>query len=139
VTVETPIIAAHRGASKAERENTLAAFRAAVLMGADMVELDVRWTVDKVMVVHHDPIIAGFGTICQTASSDLPPHVPTLAQALDACGNLQVNIEIKSDVSEPDYDESHGLTHAVAALLGNDVRRRKYIPVQRLSATRQTH
>ncbi len=39
-----PLIAAHRGASKAERENSIAAFHAAVTMDADMVELDVRWT-----------------------------------------------------------------------------------------------
>ena len=48
-------VIAHRGASKAEAENTLAAFRRAGAMGADAVELDVRRTRDGVLVVHHDP------------------------------------------------------------------------------------
>ena len=45
---------AHRGASRAEAENTVAAFRRAGEMGADAVELDVRRTADGVLVVHHD-------------------------------------------------------------------------------------
>ena len=47
-------VIAHRGASRAERENTVAAFRRAAEMGADAVELDVRRTADGVLVVHHD-------------------------------------------------------------------------------------
>jgi glycerophosphoryl diester phosphodiesterase len=47
-------VIAHRGASKAERENTVAAFRLAASMGADAVELDVRRSRDGVLVVHHD-------------------------------------------------------------------------------------
>jgi glycerophosphoryl diester phosphodiesterase len=45
---------AHRGLHVAERENTLAAFRAAVELGVDGVELDVRRTIDGFLVVHHD-------------------------------------------------------------------------------------
>ena len=49
---------AHRGASRAERENTIAAFARAAAMGADAVELDVRRSRDGVLVVHHDPHVA---------------------------------------------------------------------------------
>ena len=49
---------AHRGASRAERENTLAAFTRAAEMGADAVELDVRRTAENLLVVHHDPHVA---------------------------------------------------------------------------------
>jgi glycerophosphoryl diester phosphodiesterase len=47
-------ISAHRGASGYAPENTLAAFRQAHALGADMVELDVHLTRDERLVVHHD-------------------------------------------------------------------------------------
>jgi glycerophosphoryl diester phosphodiesterase len=49
-----PIIMAHRGASAVAPENTLAAFNIAVSMGADAVEMDVKLTSDKEVVVIHD-------------------------------------------------------------------------------------
>ena len=45
---------AHRGDPLHERENTLPAFTAAVALGADMVELDLRRTRDDEIVVLHD-------------------------------------------------------------------------------------
>lgn len=45
---------AHRGASAAAPENTMAAFRLAEQMGADGIELDVQLTRDGVPVVIHD-------------------------------------------------------------------------------------
>src|SRR2546426_332500 len=48
------LVIAHRGASAAAPENTLAAFRLAADLGADAVELDVRRTVDGQLVVIHD-------------------------------------------------------------------------------------
>jgi glycerophosphoryl diester phosphodiesterase len=76
---------AHRGASATERENTVAAFARAVALGADGIELDVRRSADGHPVIHHDPLPAG----------PVPSHVPGFAEALDACGDLVVNIEIK--------------------------------------------
>jgi glycerophosphoryl diester phosphodiesterase len=113
----TPKIVAHRGASQAERENTIAAFLAAKSMGADMVELDVRRTNDGRMVVHHDPMILGLGVISNLARIDLPAYVPDLSEALDSCAGIDVNVEIKSDKGEPDYDPAHRLTHEVIELL----------------------
>jgi len=52
------LVYAHRGASAAEPENTLAAFRAAARMGADGVELDVRRTADGGAAVVHDATLA---------------------------------------------------------------------------------
>ena len=49
-----PLIVAHRGASCAAPENTLAAFRAAVELGADAIELDVQRCADGHLVVFHD-------------------------------------------------------------------------------------
>ena len=45
---------AHRGASSEAPENTLAAVRRAVQLGADMVEVDVQRTHDGVLVLMHD-------------------------------------------------------------------------------------
>ncbi|HEX6125738.1 MAG TPA: glycerophosphodiester phosphodiesterase family protein [Pyrinomonadaceae bacterium] len=49
-----PLIIAHRGASALAPENTLAAFKRAIEVGADGVEFDVRLSKDGVPVVIHD-------------------------------------------------------------------------------------
>lgn len=46
---------AHRGVSALMPENTLPAFGAALALGADEIEFDVRLTKDKQLVVSHDP------------------------------------------------------------------------------------
>jgi glycerophosphoryl diester phosphodiesterase len=51
------LVIAHRGASGAAPENSLAAFEIAVRQGADAFELDVRLTADGVPVVLHDPTL----------------------------------------------------------------------------------
>ena len=53
-TEHAPLVVAHRGASRAAPENTLAAFSLAVEEGADGVELDVRLSRDGVPVCIHD-------------------------------------------------------------------------------------
>ena len=111
------MIIAHRGASRAESENTLAAFRRAGEMGADGVELDVRRTADDRLVVHHDPSLADGRLIRVTAFDDLPDAVPTLAAAIDACGGMFVNVEIKNDPTEPDFDATEWLAHRTVATL----------------------
>ncbi len=45
---------AHRGGAALKPENTLAAFKNAVALGADGAELDVQLSSDGVVVVHHD-------------------------------------------------------------------------------------
>ena len=48
------LVIAHRGASAEQPENTMAAFRRAVELGADAIELDVRLARDGTPVVIHD-------------------------------------------------------------------------------------
>jgi len=118
-------VMAHRGASKAEPENTLAAFRRAREMGSDAVELDVRRTGDGVLVVHHNPQLPDARLVAAIAQSDLPASVPTLGEALDACDGMWVNVEIKNDPAEPDFDPTEMIADETLAhlLARNDDRR----------------
>lgn len=50
-------ICAHRGASDTHPENTMAAFRQALLLGAQMIEFDVALTKDKQLVLMHDDTV----------------------------------------------------------------------------------
>ena len=51
------MVAGHRGDSANYPENTMAAFRAAIEAGADMIETDVRLTRDGVPVLIHDKLV----------------------------------------------------------------------------------
>jgi glycerophosphoryl diester phosphodiesterase len=92
-----PLVVAHRGASAHAPENTIAAFEAAVRFGADGVELDVRATADGRLAVHHDPALGDGREVHELLAEQLPADVCELAEALAACGNLLVNVEIKAD------------------------------------------
>lgn len=108
-----PQIIAHRGASRVERENTLAAFRRAAEMGADAVELDVRRTLDGAPAIHHDAHLGDGRLICAIPASELPDHVPLLPTALDACDGMWVNIEIKNWHEDPDHDPTDRIAATV--------------------------
>ena len=108
----------HRGASRSERENTLDAFRAAVAQGADGVELDVRRTADGRLAVHHDAHLPDGREIVSLTWGDLPPEVPDLAGALDACAGLTtVNVEINNWPGDVDFDPSLAIVDAVVDVL----------------------
>ena len=110
-------VIAHRGASRAELENTVAAFRAAATMGADAAELDVRRTSDGVLVVHHDQHLDDGRLIAATSVSDLPDHVARLGAALDACAGMWVNVEIKNSPEDADFDASDKIADETMAHL----------------------
>jgi glycerophosphoryl diester phosphodiesterase len=111
------VVIAHRGASATFAENTIEAFRGAAEQGADWVELDVRRTADHSLVVHHDALLSDGRAIVELAAADLPPSVPTLARALDACAGMGVNIEIKNNEPDPDADVEEFVAEATVALL----------------------
>jgi glycerophosphoryl diester phosphodiesterase len=121
------VIIAHRGASAAHPENTLAAFRAAATMGADGVELDVRRSGDDQLVVHHDPRLADGRPVRHVAVADLPGDVPSFGAALDACTSMFVNIEIKNDPDEPDFDRSEWVAHRVCTELARRRQSRRWL------------
>jgi glycerophosphoryl diester phosphodiesterase len=109
---------AHRGLHVKERENTIGAFAAAVALGVDGVELDVRRTSDAVLVVHHDPTI-GKISISEALQRDLPAYVPTLDEAMAACEGVLVNVEIKNERGrhEPVYDDTGEFARQVVTQL----------------------
>jgi glycerophosphoryl diester phosphodiesterase len=110
-------VIAHRGASRVERGNTVAAFTRAVELGSDGIELDVRRTADGALVVHHDAALGDGRAIVEMPRSDLPSYVPTLAEALDACSGAWVNVEIKNEPGEPDFDDGETVVDGVLAEL----------------------
>ena len=63
--MNTPLIIGHRGASAVAPENTMAAFREAIAVGADGIEFDVRLTRDGVPVVIHDSSLRRTGGLSQ--------------------------------------------------------------------------
>lgn len=117
------LVVAHRGASATEPENTLAAFDAALAVGADAVELDVRLTSDGVPVVLHDPDVSaatdGSGLVHEMTLVEVKrldasggrgarQEVPTLAEALETIGERGgVDLEIKNLPGEPAFDSPH--------------------------------
>ena len=80
-----PLRIAHRGYPSLGGENSLAAIGAAVALGCDMVEIDVRRRGDGVLVLQHD--------------RGVRPAAPTLAAALRliAASGAGVNLDLKED------------------------------------------
>ena len=110
-------VIAHRGLHLTMRENTVEAFRAAVAVGASGIELDARRSADGALVVHHDAHLPDGRAIVECLRGDLPDWLPGLPAALDACQGAFVNIEIKNDAREPDFDADEAVADAVMALL----------------------
>lgn len=93
------LVIAHRGVHTAVPENTLAAFEAAVALGVNGIETDVRISLDGLPVLIHDRVISGQAVdsltrrdIEQAAGHD----VPTLDEALEQFSGILWNIEIKT-------------------------------------------
>lgn len=119
--VDGMAVIAHRGASRAARENTLEAFAKARALRADAVELDVRRAGDGALVVHHDPTVEGLGALVTVSLAEIRAHapwIPTLDEAFDACEGMWVNVEIKNLPLDPDWDPDETLATAVAELVG---------------------
>ncbi|MBI3242860.1 MAG: glycerophosphodiester phosphodiesterase [Chloroflexi bacterium] len=128
-----PAIIAHRGASAAAPENTLAAFNLAVDLKADAVELDVKLTKDRVPIIMHDPTVDrttdGTGKVADLTLADLKKldagvkkdpkfageRIPTLAEVFEAVAatrSVWINVELTNYTARGD-----GLEAAVVALI----------------------
>lgn len=70
-----PLVIAHRGASGLAPENTLAAIKLALALGADGVEMDAQLSADRRAVVIHDARVNrttnGAGAVCNFTADEL--------------------------------------------------------------------
>ncbi|QZY29713.1 glycerophosphodiester phosphodiesterase [Nocardioides coralli] len=69
---------AHRGASAHAPENTIAALERAIVMGCDMVEVDVQRTRDGVLVLLHDLDLTRTTDVCRVYPRRAPWRVQDL-------------------------------------------------------------
>ena len=90
---------AHRGASADAPENTLPAFALALALGATGLESDVWITADGVAVLDHDGVLADGRAVRACRRTELPAHVPALA---DLYAELGGEFELSLDVKDPD-------------------------------------
>jgi glycerophosphoryl diester phosphodiesterase len=110
-----PVLAiAHRGFSGAAPENTLAAFKKAMEVGSDMIELDVHLSKDGQVVVIHDDTLkrttSGIGKVADFSLQELKQldagkwlgsrffgeRIPTLKEVLELTrGKIPIHIELK--------------------------------------------
>ncbi|MEY2433849.1 MAG: glycerophosphoryl diester phosphodiesterase [Acidimicrobiaceae bacterium] len=99
--LEPPIAFAHRGARAHAPENTLEAFALALRLGASGLESDVWCTADGIAVLDHDGIVGSRlrrRPITAVNRSELPEHIPELADLYAACGT---QFELSLDVKDP--------------------------------------
>lgn len=108
-----PLIYAHRGDRTRAEDNTLEAFAFAVEAGADGIELDVRQTMDEILVLSHDPQLEGLPPLSSMNFDDLRTarqDVPTLEETLEQIpAHVFVNVEIKNIPGQPGFDASRDI------------------------------
>jgi glycerophosphoryl diester phosphodiesterase len=124
-----PAIAAHRGGARLWPENSLTAFRGALGLGVDLVELDVHQTRDGEVVVVHDPTLerttTGHGAVGDLTWAELSPvsirgtadeRLPRLAEVLALLQPTPVGLllEIKTG---PEGARYSGIEERVLALV----------------------
>lgn len=109
-------VCAHRGAMQSHPENTVAAFKEAIRLGAQMIEFDVRLTKDNELIIMHDETVDrttnGTGFVSELTLSELRKldagswkskefageKVPTLKEALQIMPqNIWLNIHLKGN------------------------------------------
>jgi glycerophosphoryl diester phosphodiesterase len=127
------LVAAHRGGAALWPENSLLAFREALALGVDVVELDLHLTADGEVVAIHDPTLdrtsTGRGRVRDQRLADVAAarlkardgsisdeRVPTFAQVLDVVAptSVELALEIKVDADRQRYG---GIEEKVLTLL----------------------
>jgi glycerophosphoryl diester phosphodiesterase len=119
---ERTLVIGHRGGAGAAPENTLESIRHGVEAGADAIEFDIHATADDHLVLFHDDTLErttdGAGAVEEMTLEQLQRldaghgftpdfgrsysfrgrgiRIPTLDEAVEACGDLPVICEIKT-------------------------------------------
>lgn len=120
-----PLIYGHRGDRSRAADNTIEAYRLAVEAGAHGIELDVRRTLDGVLIVHHndrDDAVGVFSAMTFEVLRAMAPQVPTLREAMSAIPpEIFVNVEIKNLPSDAGFDETRSIVDdTITELRSND-------------------
>ncbi|MCW2790537.1 MAG: hypothetical protein JWP56_2840 [Aeromicrobium sp.] len=117
------LVSAHRGGSGNEHsaQNTLDAFEAAIAMGCDYVEFDVRLTADGTPVIFHDDELDGVDGRLSIAGHRLDEFTGVVLVTLDSvleliAGRIKAHVDLKVA-----GDDVRLVAHIVAALGVDDV------------------
>jgi glycerophosphoryl diester phosphodiesterase len=121
VDLKRPTIFAHRGASAFAPENTLAAFKSAIELYADAIELDTKLSADGQVVVIHDDTVDrttnGTGLVALLTLAELQhldagskfspkfksEKIPSLEEVFETFGRkIFINVELKNYSSPTD-------------------------------------
>jgi len=96
---EPAVLFAHRGARAHAPDNTLEAFTLGLRLGATGIESDVWITADGAAVLDHDGVVGGAfrrKPISAVNRSELPTHIPSLAELYEECGSeYELSLDIK--------------------------------------------
>jgi len=126
-----PVILGHRGCGRGVvdgyEENTLESFLAAIELGADWVEVDVRRTADDALVVCHNPADLGDGVFYtditgEEASSRGALHLEELLEALPP--DVGVDFDVKTSMEDATRERGATTTAKLAPLAQREERRR---------------
>lgn len=119
-------VAAHRGWCSKYPENTMPAFKAAMELGVDQIEFDVRVTKDNELVVIHDPTVDrttnGTGLVCEKTLAELRAldagsymgedfkgyQIPTLIEVMELVKDhptMTLDVELKEYPTTPGMEE----------------------------------
>ena len=107
-------VAAHRGWRSRYPENTMEAFRAAVKLGVDQIETDIRITKDGELVLIHDDKVDrttnGSGKVCEMTLAELRAldagngeKIPTLMELMELVKDhpaMTLDLELKEYPTE---------------------------------------
>lgn len=95
------LVIAHRGYHAAVPENTMPAFEAAVAIGVNGIETDVRISLDGMPLLIHDRVTESGQAVADLTRRDIEQalghEVPTLDEALEQFPGILWNIEIKTE------------------------------------------
>src|SRR5580698_2208089 len=124
----------HRGEHLERPENTISAFKEAIRVGADFIEVDVQTTADGKLVLSHDATVDrctnGKGRVSEMTFEQLealdagikkaPEYagtkIPTFDQALDlARGKIGIYVDVKNATAQDlvTHIDGHGMTDHV--------------------------
>jgi glycerophosphoryl diester phosphodiesterase len=124
------LVIAHRGAWDQAPQNSLAALEAAIGLGCDMVELDVRSTRDRRLVALHDARV-GAAPVSTLTLAELrerlgPGEAPELEAMIElAAGRIGLDVELKEE----------GRVDAALAVLHSRLEPAQYVVTSFLEST----